>query len=58
MGSQGNSYRGLSKHRKSGKTTKSPKLRHSLEREAKTQDVKASESTCKSSSIAEVFKRS
>ena len=46
----------LSKHRKSGKTSKSPKLLHRLKREAEQKEEKQIASNCKYSTIAEVLR--
>jgi hypothetical protein len=55
-------YRGvpacsLAKHRQSGKSTKSPKMRHHLKRMAEAQEVKAKPTTCTASTVEELMKQ-
>lgn len=46
---------GISKHRKSGKCPKSPKIRHALRREVEEQEVKSKDKTDYVETIDELF---
>lgn len=46
---------GISKHRKSGKAPKSPKLRHKMKMEAEKLEKKARKSDLKSQIVGELF---
>lgn len=48
--------RGLRKHRISGKTTKSPKLRHKMARDANQNDMKRRAEKLTATTVAEALK--
>lgn len=48
---------GMSKHRKSGKTSKSPQLRHSMKRDAEVKSIKRRKSSCKYKTVAEALRK-
>ena len=46
----------LSRHRKSGKISKNPKLLHKLKREAEQKEEKQTPSNCKHSTVADAIR--
>lgn len=47
---------GMGKHRTSGKSPKSPKLRHALKRQAEMNEIKAKPTNCVFTNVSDVFK--
>ena len=47
---------GMSKHRKSGKSPKSPKAKHAIKREAEKNEIKAKPSRCKAKTVKELMR--